>query len=207
MPEVPGWQSANANVFWRDIARFDHIIQIYESEGVLLDALTGFVFSAIECDEAAVIIATDAHLNKLEDRMETYDLNVEKLIASKKFIPLNAEEVLAEFMVNNMPDKVLFKKVLSTLFTTASSNNKKKIMAFGEMAALLWKKGNEKAAIELEHLWSDMSRHDSFSLFCAYPKSAFNPDEKNSEPVVCSTYTKMICGKTKQLTHIYYKQL
>jgi hypothetical protein len=196
------WKFSNANNFWKKIARFDHVLQIYENDGVFLDALTGFVMGVKNSDETAVVIATNTHLNALEYRLQSYGIDVEELISNNKFIPLSAEDTLAELIIDGRPDEQVIKKMASELF-----DGHKKIRAFGEMVAILWTQGNKEAAIELENLWNKVSRHDRLSLFCAYPKSSFKDDEINSVMTMCEAHTKIISGSEKQLTHILYKEV
>jgi hypothetical protein len=67
------------------------------------------------------------------------------------------------------------------------------VRAFGEMVAELWKDGNSAAAIRLEELWNDLAGTCAFSLFCAYPMSAFK-GAKNGTPLmhVCAQHTRVI---------------
>jgi len=196
------WKFADADNFWKKIARSNHVLQFYENDGVLLDALTGFVGSISHSDETAAVIATSSHLNALEYRLGSYGVDVEKLISENKFMPLDAEETLSEFMFNNWPDEILFKKTISGLF-----GDNKKIRIFGEMVSMLWMQGKKEAAVELERLWNKLWKHDRFSLFCAYPKGSFMDGEINSVNRTWDTNTKIISGYEKQLTHILYKEV
>jgi len=45
--------------------------------------------------------------------------------------------------------------------------------AFGEMVAILWAEGNHQAAIEVEHLWSELIPRYKLHLRCAYPLGSF----------------------------------
>jgi hypothetical protein len=201
-PNPGRWKFANADNFWKKIARSNHVLQIYENDGVFLDALTGFVVSLVHSDEVAAVIATRSHLNALEYRLESYGIDVEALISNNKFLPLDAEETLSEFMVNDWPNEILFKKTISELF-----GDNKKIRIFGEMVAMLWTDGKKQAAMELELLFNKLWKHNRFSLFCAYPKGSFVDEEINSINIVWDTDAKIISGSEKQLTHILYKEV
>lgn len=199
------WLSADADSFWGDIAHVDHVVQIYENEGILLDALTGFVDTAISANENAVVIATNSHLSALESRLQSYGHNIEALILENKFIPVNADELLTEFLVNEMPDEALFMKTIARLFEHASYN-KRKFRAFGEMVAILWAKGNKKATLQLEDFWNDLRSLAPFCLFCAYPKKILSDGISDSAATICGAHSKMISGSEKQLTKILYRQ-
>ena len=199
------WLSADVESFWGEIAQVDHVVQVYENEGIFLDALTGFVDSAIVADENAVVIATNSHLSALESRLQSYGHNIEGLILENKYIPVNADELLTEFLVNEVPDEALFMKTVTKLIDHATYN-RRKFRAFGEMVAILWAKGDKNATLQLEHLWNDLRSQVPFCLFCAYPKNIFNVSE-NSAETVCRGHSKMISGSEKQLTNILYREL
>jgi hypothetical protein len=160
-------QSAKSEIFWGEIAPCDHVLQIYEDDDIFLDALTGFVGGGINAGEALIVIATATHLEALHARLRSYALNVNSLIAEHRYIPLNAEEILSGFMINDWPDETLFMETVSKLMEKAGKNGRR-IRAFGEMVAILWAQGNDGATIQLEHLWNKFAKQSRFCLFCAY---------------------------------------
>jgi len=202
------WLSTDAESFWGEIASVDHVLQIYENEGIFLDTLTGFVDSAIAANENAVVIATNAHLSALEFRLQSYGHNIEALILENKFIPVNADELLTEFVVDEMPDQALFMKTLDKLIGHAT-HNQRKFRAFGEMVAILWAKGNKNATLQLEELWNDLRGKTPFCLFCAYPKNIIDESSgttNDSTAIICRAHSKLISGSEKQLTNILYRE-
>jgi len=194
------WQSADADVFWNEIARFDHVVQVYDNDVIFIDTLTGFVETAIRSNENAIIIATDRHLTALEARLESRGHKIETLILEHRFIPVSAEETLHEFFINGTLDESRFIKVISGLLQHAKGNQKK-LRAFGEMVAILWAQGNKEATLQLEHLWDKLCKQDVFSLYCAYSKQIVTGDEKT----VCDCHTMIISGSENQLNHVSYR--
>lgn len=200
------WRHSKADVFWGEIAPCDHVIQIYENEGIFLDALSGFVGGGINSGDCCIIIATESHVAALENRLSSYGIKVDNLISEKRYVPLNAEETLSKFMVNGWPDEHRFNKTVSELIEEFSCDNRR-IRAFGEMVAILWAQGYNGATVQLEHLWNKFCEKQSFCLFCAYPKSGFTEDINTSIMHICGSHSKMISGSEKQLTEVTYKEL
>jgi hypothetical protein len=200
-----GWQSSKADVFWGEIAPCDHVLQIYENDGVFLDALTGFVGGGINANDCCIVIATPQHLSALADRLTCYGISVSNLIEDNRYIPLDAEKLLSQFMVNGWPSEAAFTVAISSLLTRARGYNNRNIRAFGEMVAILWAQGNFGATVNLEHLWNKFAERESFCLFCAYPKAGFTEQLSDSMEHICSAHSKMIDGVSKQLTEILYR--
>jgi hypothetical protein len=81
---------------------------------------------------------------------------------------LDAEELLASFMLGGMPDATLFTMSLGEVVARMRpSGGNRKVRVFGEMVDLLWK-SNQPAAIRLEQLWGDLIEGSGLSLFSAY---------------------------------------
>jgi hypothetical protein len=200
------WQRSKADVFWAEIAPCDHVVQIYESDGVFLDSLTGFVMGGFDAEECVIVIATEGHLKSLENRLRILGIGTDDLAKDDRYIPLNAEATLAKFMVKGWPDEALFMKTVSELVDRANCKNRR-VRAFGEMVAVLWAQGNYGATVNLEHLWNKFCEQQSFSLFCAYPKSGFTKDIKDSINHICGCHSKIIEGSQRSISDIHYKSV
>ncbi len=197
-------QVSKSGIFWGEIAPADHVVQIYEHEAIFLDTLTGFVGGGINAGDAVIVIATDAHLRALRTRLRSYGLHVDSLLAEKLYIPLNAEEILSKFMVNDWPDETLFMQTVTTLFEKAGKKGRR-IRAFGEMVALLWARGHNGATVQLEHLWNRFHSKNEFSLFCAYPKAGFTADPHTSLKDICACHSRQIDGSRGSVSELVYR--
>jgi hypothetical protein len=204
MEPTNSWNHANTNVFWGEIAPSDHVVQIYEDTQVFIDMLEGYVSGGIKAGDCVIVIATSAHLTALETRLKADGFNVFDLALRDQYIPLDAEETLAKFMIGNWPDPNLFRHMVTGLIHRAK-RNKRPVRAFGEMVALLWAKGSNGATVQLEHLWNNFCETESLTLFCAYPKSGFTENASESIMHICSSHSKMIAGFGKVNEEILYQ--
>jgi len=198
------WKRSNLQIFWSELAPADHIVQIYENDKVFLDSLEGFAGSGILAGEAVILIATKEHLHAVKERLMRHGFDIESLIASDRFIGLEANETLSKFMVNNWPDEKLFFETVKAVFKRAQKNSRK-VRAFGEMVALLWQEGFSDATVQLEKLWNQFHKKGAFSLFCAYPKKGFKQDISKSIHTICCEHSKIIDGSPRPSTEIHYK--
>jgi hypothetical protein len=137
------------DVFWAEIPPSEHILQIYESDGVFFDTLEGFVVGGLHKGESAIVIATPAHLRSLDARLQSAGLAVSELRARDQYGPLDAEKTLEMFMVNGWPDEARFVRLIKGLVACAR-RDARKVRAFGEMVAILWARGEHEATMRLD---------------------------------------------------------
>ncbi|MDQ2911738.1 MAG: ATP-binding protein, partial [Chloroflexota bacterium] len=157
-----------------------HLVQYYEKEGFLYDRVTDFMSDGLRGRDAAILIATRAHRDGVEARLRGKGVDLPNLTQGGRYHALDAQETLARFMVNGSPDKHRFENAIGPVIRTARSGDRR-VLAFGEMVALLWAEGNRDAAIRLEELWNDLAREEAFALLCAYPIKHFD-DSSHAKP-------------------------
>jgi hypothetical protein len=182
---------SEADVFWGEISPCEHLVQIYQDEGVFLDSLERFVAGGIAAGDGVVVIATPQHLTSLSERLTARNIDVAAAIHNDQYLALDAEETLSKFMVMGWPDEDFFKAFVTDILKRAKGNNRR-VRAFGEMVALLWARGNTGAPVHLEHLWHRLCQEQSFSLFCAYPKIGFTRDVSASIKEICDAHSRVI---------------
>lgn len=198
------WQKKEKQVFWGEIAPTEHILQIYEDDKEFIDVLEGFVGGGLKAGESVIIIATTSHLKALNKRLkEQFDLF--SLTLRDQYIPLNAEEVLAQFMIDGWPDENLFYHLLTNLLLRARKRGAR-VRAFGEMVAILWAQGYSGATVRLEHLWSHYCKAEAFSLFCAYPRTGFTKDANSSLDDICNCHSKFIAGLDDTSSTVFFRE-
>ena len=177
---------------WSETSDDDHFVQFYESDGFLLNSLSGFIGSAINSGVPAVVVATKAHRDGLEELMRANSVDVTNALASGKYIALDAAETLSKFMIGDVPEPKRFNEVLGGVISSVT-DGRSRVRAFGEMVALLWAEGNHEGALRLEELWNDLQKAHAFSLFCAYPMNGFG-SERYTTPHdgVCTVHSRVL---------------
>jgi hypothetical protein len=191
MGTVSTLPNADPHVFWAEMAPCEHIVQIYGDDRVFLDGLEGFVGNGLRAGEAAIVIATATHLHGLEKRLRQNGVDVEKARADKRFVSRLAEDVLAQFMVEDWPDEARFLATMENLIAMARGEDGRRVRAFGEMVAILWSRGNHAATIHLELLWSKVLAAEKFPLFCAYPRDTFARNATESIVEICRIHSRV----------------
>jgi len=187
--------SAEPPFDWRDIPDSEHLVQFYESDIALLNSLYQFVGASLGADEHAIVVATKAHRDGLDELLRHGGFDVDALRAGGKYQCLDAVETLATFMVDGFPDPKRFAETVGGLICRAAGGGTR-VRIFGEMVALLWAEENRTAAIRLEELWNDLRREHPFSLLCAYPMAAIDGDSQGPMTQICRTHSIVIPGES-----------
>jgi PAS domain S-box-containing protein len=176
-----------------------HGVQFYTDDQVLLDVLRRFIGGALAAGDGAVVIATQAHHDALEQELRNEGFDAEKALRQGRYIREEAGEVLSRIMVNGLVDKTRFTEVVGDLLTRAANAAQcrdSRVVAFGELVALLWAQGKTEEALRVEQFWNDLSREHYFSLLCAYPVAWFNIDGQ-IEPFLrmCAEHSGVIASE------------
>lgn len=165
---------------WSSHGEHHHGVQFYSQDKFLLEELSEYIGSALRSGNAAVVVATERHRDGLLPWLTAQGLDLAALLAQGRLVSLDAEQILATFMLDGWPNEERFNDVVGKIVAQAvacSSAAHPRVAIFGEMVALLWAEGKADAAIRLEQLWNGLAQVKSFSLFCAYPMSSFHREE------------------------------
>jgi signal transduction histidine kinase/ActR/RegA family two-component response regulator len=177
---------------WAQMSDTEHFVQFYEADAFLLNSLSGFIGNALSSGDGAIVVATQAHRNGLDEMLQANGLDLASIKARGQYVSLDAVETLTTFMVDGAPEPERFRRFMGGVIANVT-DGRSRIRAFGEMVAILWAEGNHAAAIQLEELWNELQKAHSFSLFCAYPMNSLG-GEKFIEPhsSVCKVHSRVI---------------
>jgi signal transduction histidine kinase len=171
----------------------EHIVQFYETDAFLLEALSSFIGTGLRKAEGCMVIATLAHQQQLEDSLQASGLHLAFARTQGIYLSRDAHELLAQFMLDGSPEPERFAAVVGSLIRSAAAGGRH-VRIFGEMVAELWAQGKQAATIRLEELWNELRPSmPPFSLLCAYPMAAF-AGEESGEPfrAICQQHTHVL---------------
>ena len=183
-----------------DSAHDGHTVQFYGEDAVLLDELSRFIGDSLEAEGSAVVVATAAHRQGLEQRLEARGIDTVAAAEQGRFVSLDATETLSKFMLEGWPDPVGFGEVVGGIVARAKEaarNANGRLAIFGEMVALLWAQGKFGTAIQLERYWNRLRQTHFFALRCAYPMAGFNREDHSEQFLkICSEHSHVIPGES-----------
>lgn len=170
----------------------EHFVQFYKNDSFLIDEVSNFIGPALQTGAAGIVIATRPHLRQLSERLQQDASPLHPVrFPAGAYLPLDAEATLDQFMVNGWPDTARFNHVMEEIFRQAPVSTCDRVLAFGEMVALLAGAGRFEAAMRLEELWNELAERLEFSLLCAYPMADFDDDKDAAFQAICAAHTRV----------------
>lgn len=168
----------------REPSHGDHIVQTYQDPAFLADAVAEYLGTGLRRGEAAIVIARPQHAAKFREKLGTPG-------ERGQLVFLDAEETLARFMEGGMPQWNAFHEVIGGLIAQVRLQYPA-VRAYGEMVDILWQEGKREAAIRLEEFWNELTRLQTFSLFCAYAMDHLDPASYSGLESVCRAHTHFL---------------
>jgi hypothetical protein len=170
-----------------------HSVHIYDEASDLIARLCGIVSSSLQIGDAVLVVATAEHREQLVKALHQSGVDVRVQARAGRYTMVDAEEMLATFMLDGMPDHQLFTTSVGLILARArkaACSKAQGLMVFGEMVAVLWDQGRKEAALELEELWNHALLDQAFHLHCAYPRRGFI--NQADEVAVCSVHSHVV---------------
>ena len=152
----------------------EHFVHFYESDRSLYNSMNTFIGEGLRAGDTCIVISTREHYERFQERLKENDPDGIAVWKQGACIWLDAAEMLAQFMVDGLPERERFMAVVGSVIAQ-TEKDQCHVRVFGEMVALLWMQGNQAAAICLEELWNDLHHQGyTFSLLCGYPMHSFD---------------------------------
>jgi len=174
------------------LAAGDHVVRFYEDDDELVAIVTGYIGDALASGEAAAIVETSDHAARFRAGLADRSINLEEAEADGRLTILDASETLAAFATDGQIDATAFDQVIRPVVRRAAEAGTG-VCLYGEMVAVLFDEGRSAAALELESCWNALSRRESFSLLCTYPRyAASNEDRSAAYLEVCHLHSDVV---------------
>ena len=170
----------------------DHIVELYQDLGFLTESVADYIGTGLRRGEAAIIIATPEHRARFLHALQRRGLHCMQLASQGQLKLLDAQDTLARFMTNGMPQWKAFHEVAGGAIA-ALRLQYPAVRAYGEMVDVLWQKGEREAALRLEEYWNELSKLQTFSLLCAYAMDNLDGNAYGGPlECICKAHTHLI---------------
>jgi len=165
-----------------------HAVRFYESERSLALIVAEFLSEGLAASDPGLVVATPGMRAALVLELSARSLDVVELQRSGQFLLLDARELLGVFMIDGQPDPKRFNTVMrETIARVCRGRTDCKLRIFGQMVDVLWREGQQDAAIHLEMLWNQLAHKQAFSLLCGYAMGNFYKESNFVD--ICSQHS------------------
>ena len=168
-----------------------HAVRFYESERSLAKIVAEFLIEGFADSHPGIVVATPVMRAALVLELSSRSVDVVELQRSGQFVLLDADEQLAQFMSDGHPDPAGFNSMMcQAIDQVCRGRTNCKVRIFGQMVDVLWRAGQQDAAIHLEMLWNQLAHQQTFSLLCGYAMGNFYKDSNFED--ICGQHTHVV---------------
>jgi hypothetical protein len=168
----------------------EHHLQLFDSSKSLAETVAGFLVAGFNRGEPLLVVATPEHRELLTRRLDEAGLNTREAAVASRLVVLDAAQTLDKFMRQDAPNAAAFDEVVGSLVGRLA--NGRRVCIYGEMVDVLAARGNLRAAHQLEELWNDLGRRESYTLFCGYASGHFgDPKSARALQDICEAHSHL----------------
>jgi DNA-binding NarL/FixJ family response regulator len=172
------WFVPSASVLpqWRRAAGHRHDLLPYATDEHLVNAVTGFVDSALEAGDSIVAVVSPRHRQALDAEFERRGVDVAALTGSGRYTAVGSSMALESILAGGVPDAGLFAAAMEPLVQrglSAATGSSAHVTVFGEIAPLLGARGDVDAMLALEQIASEYTATRPVSILCCYSTGRF----------------------------------
>jgi hypothetical protein len=168
----------------------EHHLQLFDSSKSLAETVAGFLMAGFNRGEPLLVVATPEHRELLTRKLEEAGLNTREAAVASRLVVLDAAQTLDKFMRQDAPNAAAFDEVVGSLVGRLA--NGRRVCIYGEMVDVLAARGNLRAAHQLEELWNDLGRRESYTLFCGYASGHFgDPKSARALQDICEAHSHL----------------
>jgi KaiC/GvpD/RAD55 family RecA-like ATPase len=174
-----------------------HTVQFYGDDNSLFTTVSAFLADGLVTRQPGIVIATEEHREAIVAHLCGRLIDCDEAVRKGDLILLDADEMLALFMVGDSPDPDLFDANIGRFIEQLlQGRHDVVIRAYGEMVDVLWKRGEDDAAIKLEILWNKLAMKYRFALLCGYAMGSFYKQTQKLERI-CAQHSHVIMPDAK----------
>jgi signal transduction histidine kinase/ActR/RegA family two-component response regulator len=150
-----------------------HDAVLYDADDFPVERVGRFVAEGLRHGEGVVVVLGGDRDRSLRSALLASGLDVDRLLASGQLTWLDPERTLPDLLRDGALDADRFAARVPPILA-ASRARFGAVRVYGEMVDVLSRRGDFRAALELERLWNGLLRALSMPVLCTYDASAFD---------------------------------
>jgi hypothetical protein len=181
-----------------------HTAQFHANDRHFLDEVSQLIGATLRSGEPVVIVTSEATRIGVAQRLHARQMNLAGLAARGQYIEQDSALALSQVMHDGKVDKPRLAEVihgLDGLRLAAPNGPRNRLTIFGDMTVSLCRNGDFEAALEIERIWSELTRALPLFTICSYPIECFErSDARNQLANVCAEHSA-VTGGTSSSSH------
>jgi len=141
----------------------EHVLQLYQEESCLLDALADFVGAGLRLEEGVVIIGSRPRWDLLLERLRLAGVDAHAPVLRGQLRLLGTHLLRA-----HLSNRQRFNEVTSSALSLARARYER-VRVFSELTDALWRDADRANARVVERYWQPLLNVHDFTLLCACP--------------------------------------
>lgn len=148
-------------------------MQFYDEVAPLVTELGRAMCVALDQGHAALCAVSERTRMLLEEQVTKRGIDVSDARTRGQYIWLDGVNVVSEITHRGRADPVRFRDVIGWQVESLV-NEYPGVWMYSELAAILWTKGQQREAIEVDRLWASLAKSEPVVLCVAFPVEALS---------------------------------
>jgi len=167
----------------RTVASSDHHLQFYGGDAFLAEVVGRFLIDSLSAGDRALVIASCDHLAQFRAELVAAGVDVDALVRTGELTFADASAILEQLQITDDADvsETRFRHHVGGLLEYLSRAGHRQISAYGELVDVLCRRGNPRAARQVELLWNQLRDEYDCSLLCGYSVEALAHDPDGAD--------------------------
>jgi CheY-like chemotaxis protein len=149
-----------------------HAVQFHSDEHAYVEGVGGFVNAALRRGGVVSVVSTPSIRTGLAERLKKYGWRVGESGQHGRYRASDARQACAAVMRDGHPDSGRIEGLIAELESWGAANAEgpeSRVTLVGDIAGQLVMNGDSHGALELDHLWNELTRTRAFLTVCCYP--------------------------------------
>ena len=169
----------------------EHVLQLYQEEHCLLDALAAFAADGLREDEGILMVGSTPRWELLLERLRKAGVAVASHMTRGQLRLLGAHVVLTTCATRGVADHAKFNEIVGGAVKLARTRFER-VRVFSELTDALWREGDRANARLIERYWQPLSGAHSLKLMCACPIDSLEGQAYDgSLQTLCAAHTQV----------------
>jgi DNA-binding NarL/FixJ family response regulator len=143
--------------------------------------------------EPFAFVASEATRTGVAQRLRARQVNLARLAERGQYVEHDSAFAVSQIMRDGRPDKERVAEMIHDLEQwrlAAPDGPGARLTIFGDISPSLWRNGDFEAALEMERLWSELTRPLPFFTICSYPSECFEQSAARDHlPRLCAEHS------------------